>query len=299
MNTNDGNGERVDQWFNNLPHYRAIGGSKVCDKCHTVCVYDNSEHCSNERPGAFDWWKNYHFTGVCVKEREAGEPKGANTALQNAVTAVSDTLDIISRVRGYVQIDNVYRELQEFLQTLSDQRMRLAAAEPTASEPKICVICGYLFSSVDERNIHRKYCPPAKPELSLFVIDWGDSCVVKVENGEDPMLQFENLLYQGAGRPHCYPRTFEQVRAAIDRLEGEPVFPYIEYHDKEYFLWHSREVFVQMLAKTYDALAELAGKPLPVYKKRKGKWERLHPQPDGFSADLPVSIWRYTLMEAE
>lgn len=134
--------------------------------------------------------------------------------------------------------------------------------------------------------------------LSLLIIDMGDCCVVKVEKG----------TWHPDGGPHEYHRnhyllswTFTDLRAALDdapvpRIEaswsqngsGDIVpngyYVYVDNNDRNEHWPQSR----------YDALSQLAGKPLPVWEGN-GKWEELNPPPTvGISWELPFTAWRYS-----
>ena len=75
-------------------------------------------------------------------------------------------------------------------------------------------------------------CVRRKPFLSLLVIDLGDSCVVKVENGDNPLrqmraAQFIKLFHDCLGSDHTtalIPQTFDQLKVALD---GEKPVPRI------------------------------------------------------------------------
>lgn len=157
--------------------------------------------------------------------------------------------------------------------------------------------------------------PQANVSRSLLVIDLGDSCVVKIEKGDDPMLQFEHLYYSG-NSPHLFPRTFEQVRDAIDQqlASGEPPLPRIEHYGNDMLLIVSgmrplrlgggdidlsaepAPDILQLTVSGYNALSELAGHPLPIWSPRKGNWTELTNFGDGNRSC--GCVWRYTL-EAE
>lgn len=135
-------------------------------------------------------------------------------------------------------------------------------------------------------------------ELSLLVIDMGESCVVKAEQGhldETPLSKMvgtylkENLYWVSS--------SFAELRAAID---GEKPVPRIERellafaHKRYYVYFHNTRYPISLNA--YAALSKLAGKPLPIWEG--GKWERLiHAGQPPFgpqTGTVPVSIWRYT-----
>ena len=129
-------------------------------------------------------------------------------------------------------------------------------------------------------------------ELSLLVIDLGDSCVVKVEKGDVSQLDLPLDSDRIISNSWIYDGTFTDIRAAIDALADEPPVPRIERTFSkglklDYDLISQNEIGV-LSQEDYDALSELAGKSLPVYEPRKGEWKQIDAGHKRFSA------WIYT-----
>lgn len=159
-------------------------------------------------------------------------------------------------------------------------------------------------------------------ELSLLVIDLGDSCVVKVEKGQLPadtvsmalpdeirdLLGYVDDLKTG----YCMvsDKSFTELRKAIDGAEGSNPVPRIEQDNADqkgsYVLYEDADTKEYIAKDTYDALCELAGHPLPVYEPKRGKWTQLIPFTlnDMYNGGNPlystqidggtgVKMWRY------
>lgn len=180
-------------------------------------------------------------------------------------------------------------------------------------ERSIYASCGELAAIAHQRCVEQ-----AQPEIQLLLIDLGDSTVVKAEKGEIG-LKLGNGIWrldaaELAYRQNVFACPFEQVRDAIN---GEGPVPRIEIDptDGRYDLHYAIEQIPgeasrSMKPEAYQALCELAGKPLPIWEG--GKWERLNTHDwaqgkkdaaeqgygiNAFSfeeAIAPVKIWRYT-----
>lgn len=136
--------------------------------------------------------------------------------------------------------------------------------------------------------------------LTLLVIDLGDSCVVKVESLEKEFwLHLSNesdyadavcpLTSEGQVKLFQYP--FPVVRAAIDRLGGEPPVPRIQGNFGDGYGLIVKDLSVSYLSEQdYEALCGIIGHPLPVYTPNRGEWEKFSVSTAGL-----VDIWRYTL----
>lgn len=127
----------------------------------------------------------------------------------------------------------------------------------------------------------------SKSELQLLVIDLGDSCVVKVEKGEwqrDGICQYQGSV--------TITLPLNRLR---DELDGERPVPRIERSgttEESYEIINVHGDGAGVIYSTaYDALSELAGKPLPIYEG--GAWEDLQPK-TGIGWEMPVGIYRYT-----
>lgn len=128
------------------------------------------------------------------------------------------------------------------------------------------------------------------PELQLLVIDMGDTCVVKVEKGH---WDVSTLIYPSdvwtTESVNVMRFPFSRIREAI---EQKPI-PRIEYRDSDYHLvWDESEVYGDKViggTGAFNALSELAGKPLPIWEG--GVWEELNKTERERSG---LSVWRYT-----
>jgi len=115
-------------------------------------------------------------------------------------------------------------------------------------------------------------------ELSLLIIDFGDSCVVKVEKGDVGNIGVcLGVLFQG---DYCLIHSsFTEVRAAIDALDGEKPVPRIERNNigalDRYLCYGGAAAPYPINGIAYDALCKLAGHPIPIYEPKAGKWEQL------------------------
>lgn len=122
-----------------------------------------------------------------------------------------------------------------------------------------CKHCGSTEHSTGDAVCNRFDKQQRKPSLRLLVIDLGDSCVVKVEKGKCPMFSFTQ---------HCKTllvhQPFAQIRAKID--SGLPRL--LLKDDGRYelqFKTYQGDSHRSFKPEAYDALSQLAGKPLPIY----------------------------------
>lgn len=134
-----------------------------------------------------------------------------------------------------------------------------------------------------------------EPSLSLLIIDLGDNVIIKTERGElDVKLGGVTYQCRTTGLQMTSMHSFADVRAAID---GEKPVPRIERNDPVgYRFIHQDNLPLDAghiwLSQEYNALSELAGKPLPIWEG--GKWTVIV---NGYLAGvwkLPVNIYRYT-----
>jgi len=157
-------------------------------------------------------------------------------------------------------------------------------------------------------------------ELQLLAIDYGDACMVRVEKGK-LTEKFVNKLIIGFADDDilegefCQFESFAEIRDAINIFvfDEKPV-PRIEQIDTQYtYAIVTENESVGMWRKEYDALCQLAGKPLPIWTPKVGTWERIYsdggyrsvvvnPNLAGSAqsnpAVVPIEIWRYTLRRA-
>ncbi len=132
-------------------------------------------------------------------------------------------------------------------------------------------------------------------ELSLLIIDLGDSCVVKVEKGDfayDISGQEQGPIDEGSTM--LIQQSFSAVREAIDSLPVNKSVPRIEQTTDGFMVFPAKaEVAYQsqyfVHNRAYEALTKLAGVEIPVWKS--GTWKQYDPPP---YTDLPVAIWRFT-----
>jgi len=121
----------------------------------------------------------------------------------------------------------------------------------------------------------------SQPSLSLIVVDLDDSCVVKVERGELPVISCIRLSDIG-GNTQVVDGTFSELRAAI---EGDKPVPRNEQMATSYYcLKVAEDMDMKFGIHSYDALSQIAGSPLKVWKGN-GKWTQL--------ATEPVAVWRF------
>jgi hypothetical protein len=149
-----------------------------------------------------------------------------------------------------------------------------------------------------------------EPELSLLVIDLGDSCVVKVEKGILPSAFAGNLLGVGdvsyvtgfvrsKEAPLVVCCGFEKVRTAIDALGDKPV-PRIDQSKTDpdlVVLRDGRNAPFPIPKSHYHTLCTIAGHDLPIYEpKQAGTWHKLSKTYDERTEhdDVPVTVYRYT-----
>lgn len=140
-------------------------------------------------------------------------------------------------------------------------------------------------------------------ELQLLVIDLGDSCVVKVEKAEKPVWVIGAEIAQGDS--FDFRRNgFDDIRAAIDAMDEKPPVPRLVGPNAGgmYVIatWKASEelgmpIGTLISQRSYDALSELAGHPLPIYEPKKGEWQQILIG-NGFMPET-ISIWRYTKMK--
>jgi hypothetical protein len=133
-------------------------------------------------------------------------------------------------------------------------------------------------------------------ELQLLVVDFGNCCAVRVEKGRVEFIDVDgSKVSLIAGGPIISHQPCDKLREAIDQ---KPV-PRIERNDPVGYRFISGNQPADgghiWLSQEYDALTNLAGKPLPVWEG--GKWTRLPKTSEYISDpldDTGVKIWRYT-----
>ena len=184
------------------------------------------------------------------------------------------------------------------------------------------------WARLDMRLDSAEFKVPKSPELSLLFVVLGENEVaVKVEQAQDapdgkPYALVMDGFTRGVlvrGNVFVANDSFADIRVAIDKQfgEGEKPVPRIERVGADHLrVWSSYEAHPTSgvsLTKTfnirdddYDALCELAGKPLPIYEPKRGKWERLIPfqvtasfgsTPDTvrMHGGAGIEVWRFTL----
>lgn len=148
-----------------------------------------------------------------------------------------------------------------------------------------------------EQRIGVKSTVSDTPDLSLLILDLGDSCVIRVEKGLLPEFLRDRGYHHGAGDETfaLYWRPFDQLAAALD---GEKPVPRIEKLPNVNYRMCVGKHLHYLSPSEYDALSQLAGHPLPIYSG--GKWTQLPSAAEkGIHAlkaqeMLPIAIWRYT-----
>jgi len=135
----------------------------------------------------------------------------------------------------------------------------------------------------------RKKQMETETSLQLLVIDFGDSCVVKVEKGEwhrDAVCK-----YQGST---TITLPLERLR---EELDGEKPVPRIEPPTNGNYTLHVGNVVkpytYELAFEVINALSKLAGTPLPIYEPT-GKWEEVGHIDDDVYRNTDLRVWRYT-----
>lgn len=153
-----------------------------------------------------------------------------------------------------------------------------------------------------EASAYAKYVGlDAKPEpsLQLLVIDIIGTCLVIAERGGIPKSVFRLPGSFLSDFRYYVDDPFDVVKTAID---GEKPHTRLEKNqtEAEYrykISWRSDtdyENWTTISDGEYDALSELAGKPLPIYEG--GVWKKLLASDSKVGIDIGecVSIWRFT-----
>jgi hypothetical protein len=126
-----------------------------------------------------------------------------------------------------------------------------------------------------------------EPTLELTIVDLGESCVVKVEKGSystvTGLVKPLNTTYpRKIDQPFVVEHSFFELRKAI---EGDKPVPRIIRDNEGYLLVEDANTNEFLAKDTYDALSQLAGKPLPIHSN--GTWEQL-------VTTNGVTIWKYS-----
>lgn len=153
-------------------------------------------------------------------------------------------------------------------------------------------------------------------ELSLLIVDFGDSCAVKAEvpcNDFAIVFPFETgneFTAKGLESWRCsergtwlVPHCFTEIRAAIDAMDEKPPVPRLEYEEtvepsyrlitdegEAIYSYRQWNVITSFMPQTCKAIR--------IYEPRKaGTWMRL-PSTSEYMGDplesIGVAIWRYT-----
>lgn len=139
--------------------------------------------------------------------------------------------------------------------------------------------------------------PPAKPDLQLLVIDLGGCRVIRVDEGRLPDALADKMAAKASDYgPYLTFQGVKQIQAAIDAMDTPPV-PRIELDalDGRYELTYRRDGEIRTRgfhSTAYDALSQLAGKPLLIYEKG-GTWTMLKGS-TMFGDGSGIKIYRYT-----
>lgn len=173
--------------------------------------------------------------------------------------------------------------------------------------------------------------PVAEPSLSLLVVDFGDGCIIKCEQGDFNQIDAAALLVTGStcmDNVAITSYSFLELQKSIDAhfAEDKPL-PRLEYshtsgeRDDEYVMYtfhgsNNRDGYLlDADLAVINELARQAGatRDLPIYEP-KGKWVQLCPVPPHighypehsesayiatlnfikeFNEKMPVMIWRY------
>ncbi len=174
-------------------------------------------------------------------------------------------------------------------------------SNPQCLDEVMCPRCG----PVTPRTAEPQYCPSCRvkfpcdvqfPSLSLLVIDLGDSCVVKAEQGR--WSKYFTEVWGTADDLCLVHESFDKVKSAIDAMEGDkPPIPRLECPRNSGYvgldvvmLNHVGGEYRNAISQDqYDALCELAGVKIPIWTG--GQWEDLTVW-KGMN-DFPIGAWRY------
>ncbi len=163
---------------------------------------------------------------------------------------------------------------------------------------------------------YRGNCTPDSPELSLslLVVDAGECCFLRVEQGRLDTKILPNEI--GGLGYRILPAPFAAVRSAID-ASAEPPVPRIEkiegYFEEDpdvemYDVFFNPERYSghDVIGKAFfDTFCQLAGKPLPIWEG--GEWKQLVPfylndmyqggsvtNASWIDGGSGIAVWRYT-----
>lgn len=133
-----------------------------------------------------------------------------------------------------------------------------------------------------------------EPSLSLLVCDFGESCCIKAEKGEWQLNTEQHPSHPWVleGDAYVYPVPFADLRQAIEQ-RPVPRIERDEYTSKTYRLYAGSEArgFEKLYQTDIDALSELAGKPLPIWKG--GTWEEVGHIDYYGRNNADLRVWRY------
>jgi len=269
----------------------------ICSDCGHLCVEHQNDTGTN-LPGC-NMLIRPETKCPCTRTYESllGENMKKEFTPQQKAEALKIRAEVEAKYRGFGHLpDNIPRMT---LQT-----------EPMETELPLTCDVGDVFSlnnrlwrcnTVNEwTELVPKSEEKMETELQLLVIDLGDGCVVKVEKGHFHLpIPESDLDYHGyEGEVLVTKLPFTELREAI---EQKPV-PRIELRkDKSYATGNN--VYLLFATKdstgdgieqvAYNALSELAGKPLPVWKG--GTWEEAGHIDDHVYNNTDLRVWRYKL----
>jgi len=297
----------VAEWFNKLP--LTAPTLRACDRCGklTVSSLDSKEvryhyrgECvkADSKPidvrGHFGTWKCQHC-GLTTEHPQSAAPfKQCGSMLgHNFQPAVDSTADEPS--------DDLCRLC---FKPLADTTM--VGCGDGSGRKFMHRDCWSKHQASLDQYENDKAEPQGKPELSLslLIVDFGESCVLRIENSVYPDVQrllkgFNVKWPRRTVDPFVVEHSLADIRSAIDALEGEKPVPRIERDDDggcriimpdDNLATGTLSYFLK--PQGFDALSELAGKPLPIYKA--GEWMQLQAGVGAFQTDLPFTAWRYT-----
>jgi hypothetical protein len=150
---------------------------------------------------------------------------------------------------------------------------------------------GYIKASENLYQVFNGQETQMETELQLLVIDlWNNHCVAKAEKGRlNVSVKGADITLDENASLH-FDIPLSVLREAIDQ---KPV-PRIEYRDFDYHLiWDESEVYGDKViggTGAFDALSEIVGKPLPIWKG--GEWTQISVESNGQVGES-IGIWRY------
>lgn len=302
--------QQRDAWFAG----QRIVNSNVyqCEKCLSCPLMDKTIS-----PVGFIEWKDRHFTGRCVTGRCAEQPAPkCNDCSQRGFIVTSNGHILQCPVHGKARCDcgHLWPDNHSITDgcRVAGCECRVGVLEATLI-PSLTPVIGSLVGN-------RPKASDVELQL-LFVVMGEKDTIIKLES-KSPISLGKWTCIQPLKILHT-TMAFAEIRALVDALaDGEKPVPcpsvrknaegcfVIRYEDAAYL---PQEIIINNCA--FDALIDIAGEALPLWKPRVGTWTQLYPVTldpnllscapitpmminqarDEFNDLLPLQIWRYQL----